>query len=241
MRPRERSDERTEKSGGNKGALVLARSVGAGKKAGTDAGRAGAELVGVVGRLVGRAIDEILLGDKRVTSAAEGRRLLAGDDQTESLAEDIQRVIVLAVPVLRVLARGAHFVKLPWVVVGSTAISVGVAIRTGVREVQVLSSLVAHRLEQGTGAPADPALVKKVALDLYLHPKRKLSPTDDKLHLVRLTRKWVLGGVFGRKTAKRANRALAAAERLDSAALAAGWDGVRRRADKRPPGPPGAR
>lgn len=232
MRAAERSGERRQAS---KTAFVLARSVGAGKKAGADATRAGGALVHAIGRLVNRAVDEVLLGDKRVTSAAEGQRLLTGHEQTESHAEDIQRVIVLAVPVLRALARGARFVKLPWVIIGSTAISVGVAVRTGVREIQVLSSLVAHRLEEATGAPADPALVKKVALDLYLHPKRKLRPTDDKLHLVRLTRKWVLGGIFGRKTAKRANRALAAAERLDSAALAASWDSVRRRADEQPP------
>ena len=228
----ERSGERTPRAEPSKGTFVLARSVGAGKKAGADASKAGAALVRAIGGLVNRAVDEILLSDKRVTSAAEGRRLLVGDEQTESLAEDIQRVIVLAVPVLRALARGARFVKLPWVIVGSTAISVGIAVRTGVREIQVLSSLVAHRLEQATGAPADPALVKKAALDLYLHPRRKLRPTDDKLHLVRLTRKWVLGGIFGRKTAERANRALDAAERLDAAALAASWDSVRRRADE---------
>jgi hypothetical protein len=103
------------------------------------------------------------------------------------------------------------------------------AVRTGVREIQVLSSLVAHRLEQATGAPADPELVKKVAIDLYLHPKRKLQVSDDKLHVVRLTRKWVLGGVIGRKTEKRASRALAAAERLDPATLAENWDTGRRR------------
>src|SRR4051794_24134188 len=197
---------------------------------GAEASRAGTALVRAIGRLVNRGIDEVLLSDKRrVTSAAEGRSLLSGDEQTESRTEDIQRVIVLAVPVLRALARGAHFVKLPWVIVGSTAISVGVAVRTGVREIQVLSSLVAHRLEQATGAPADPALVKKMALDLYLHPKREPRPTDDRLHLVRLTRKWVLGGIFGRKTSKRANRALAAAERLDPAALGERWDSVRRK------------
>jgi hypothetical protein len=234
MRPAERSGEQTQKTATSRQALVLARSAVAGKKAGADASRAGAALVHAVGRLMNRAVDEVLLGDKRVTSAAEGERLLAGDEQTESVAEEIQRVIVLAVPVLRALARGARFVKLPWVILGSTAISVGVAVRTGVREIQVLSSLVAHRLEQATGAPADPALVKKVALDLYLHPKRKLRLTDDKLHLVRLTRKWVLGGIFGRTTAKRVNRALAAAERLDSAALAASWQSVRRRAGEPP-------
>jgi hypothetical protein len=206
---------------------VLARSVSAGKKAGANASRAGDSLVRAVGRLVNRAVDEMLLGDKRVSSAAEGSRLLARNEQTESRADDIQRIIVLAVPVIRALARGARVVKLPWVIVGSTAVGVGVAVRTGVREIQVLSSLVAHQLEQATGAPADPALVEKVAIDLYLHPKRKLLLTDDKLHLVRLTRKWVLGGMLGRNTEKRASRALAAAERLDAGTLAASWDTVR--------------
>jgi hypothetical protein len=221
----------------SKGALVLARSVTAGKKAGANASRAGDSLVRAVGRLVNRAVDEMLLGDKRITSAAEGKRALAADEQTESRADDIQRIIVLAVPVIRVLARGARVVKVPWVIIGSTAVAVGVAVRTGVREVQVVSSLVAHRLEQATGEPADPALVKKVAIDLYLHPKRKLQLSDDKLHLVRLTRKWLLGGMFGRKTEKRANRALAAAERLDAATLAESWQAVpRRRAVEPPPG-----
>jgi hypothetical protein len=188
-----------------------------------DAGKAGLALVHAIDRLVNRAIDAMLLGDKQVTSAAEGRRLLAGDEQAESVAEDIQRVVVLAFPVVRAFARGARLVKLPWVMLASTTLSVGVAVRTGVREIQVLSALVAHRLEEATGEPADPALVKKLTLDLYLHPKRKLRPTDDKLHLVRLTRKWVLGGIFGRETGKRADRALAAAERLDPAELAARW------------------
>jgi hypothetical protein len=229
MPPAETSRQRRRKLAAANEA-VLARSLSAGRKAGGNASRAGAALVQTIGRLVNRAVDEIVLGDTRVTSAAEGRRLLAGGEQTESLAEDMQRVIVLAVPVVRAVARGARVVKLPWVIIGSSALSVGVAVRTGVREIQVLSSLVAHRLEEATGAPADPALVKKVTLDLYLHPKRKLRPTDDKLHLVRLTRKWVLGGIFGRKTAKRADRALAAAERLDSAALVASWDSARRQA-----------
>ena len=186
-----------------------------------------AALVRAIGKLVNRAVDEVLLADERVTSAAEGRRLLARNEQTESRADDIQRVIVLAVPVVRAVARGARVAKVPWVIIASSAISVGIAVRTGVREIQVLSSLVAHQLEQATGAPPDPALVKKAAIDLYLHPKRKLRTTDRKLHLVRLARKWVLNGIVGRKTQKRANRALTAAERLDWAALAESWDTVR--------------
>src|SRR5215510_756406 len=160
-------------------------------------------------------------------TAAEGRRRLAGQAETEAFAEDIQRVVVLAVPVVRTLARGARWTRVPWLMVVSSAISIGVAVRTGVRELQVLASLVAYRLEQTTGAPGDPALVEKLAIDLYLNPKRTPRLADDKLRVVRLTRKWVLSGVFGRKTSKRASKALDAAERLDAASLSARWAAIR--------------
>ena len=102
----------------------------------------------------------------------------------------------------------------------------------GGRELQVLASLVAYRLEQATGAPSEPALVKKLAIDLYLDPKRTPHLADDRLRLLRLTRKWVLGGAIGRKSSKRATRALDAAERLDAAALAARWHALRRPEDE---------
>jgi hypothetical protein len=185
--------------------------------------------VELVARLADQAIDRMLLTGERVTSAADGKRLLAGEADTEALAGDVQRVVVLAVPVARTLARGARFTKVPWVIVASSAVSIGVAVRTSVRELQVLASLVAHRLEQAEGAPSDPALVKKLAVDLYLHPKRTPDPADHRLRLVRLTRKWVFSGAFGRKTSKRAAKALDAADRLDAAALSARWATQRRR------------
>jgi hypothetical protein len=176
----------------------------------------------------------VLLTDKRVSSAAEGKRILAGEADTEALAGDIQRVVVLAVPVVRRLARGARLTKVPWLMVASSAVSIGIGVRTGVRELQVLASLVAHRLEQATGVPSDPALVKKLAIDLYLDPKRTPQLPNDKLRLVRLTRKWVLSGALGRKTSKRAAKALEAGERLDVAELSARWTAVRRRRDDSP-------
>jgi hypothetical protein len=111
----------------------------------------------------------------------------------------------------------------------SSAVSLGLGVRTGVRELQVLAALVAHRLEQATGAPPDKALVEKVAIDLYLKPRRIPDLADDKLRIVRLTRKWVFSGAFGRETAKRANRALDAAEKLDARELAARWEAQPRR------------
>jgi hypothetical protein len=179
-----------------------------------------AALVDAVGRLVEAAVHRVLLGDDRVTSAAEGKRRLAGQEGNEELADKVQRVVVLATPVVRLAARGAKITRLPWALVASSSVSVGIAVRSGVREIQVLSSLVAHRIEQATGAPPDPRLVEKVAVDLYLDPKRKPDLTDDRLRLLRLTRKWVLLGAFGRTTGKRAGKALEAAEKLDGGELA---------------------
>ena len=208
------------------------RASSAGKSGGANARNASGALVEAVGRLADKAIDRVLLTDKRITSAAAGKRLLAGEADMEALAGDIQRVVLLAVPVVRRLARGARLTRVPWVMVASSAVSIGIAVRTGVRELQVLASLVAYRLEQATGAPSDPALVKKLAIDLYLDPKRTLHLADERLRLLRLTRKWVLSGAFGRKTSKRATKALDAAERLDAAALAARWDALRRPEDE---------
>jgi hypothetical protein len=213
---------------------AVERSLDAGRRAATIALHGSSALVRSVGGLVDRAVDETLLGDERVTSAAEARRLLADEEKSEALAGDIQRVIALAVPIARRLAVGARVFKVPWVMVASTSISVGFAVRTGAREIQALSSLLAYRLEQATGAPGDPELVKKLAVDLYLHPKRPPRLEDDKLRFVRLTRKWVLGGALGRKTEKRSTRALAAAERIDIAAAASQWEALKGR-DNRPP------
>jgi hypothetical protein len=196
------------------------------RTAGAATVKSGSALVDAVERLVHAAVAGVLLSEDRVTSAAEARRRLSGQEETEELADKVQKVVALATPVVRVAARGAKVAKvtrLPWVMIASTSVSVGVAVRTGVREIQLLSSLVAHRIEQATGAPADPRLVEKVAVDLYLNPKRKPDLTNDRLRLVRLTRKWVLHGAFGRSTSKRADDALAAAERLDGGELAERW------------------
>jgi len=197
-----------------------------GRSAGAATLSSGSALMDAVERLVQAAVDRMLLSESRVTSAAEGRRRLAGQEETEELADKVQRVVALATPVVRIAARGARFTRLPWAMLASSSASVGIAVRTGIREIQVLSSLVAHRIEQATGAPADARLVEKVAVDLYLHPTRKLDLTDDRLRLVRLTRKWVLLGAFGRGTSKRADKALDAADRLDGGELAARWDAL---------------
>ena len=195
------------------------RAASMARGAGVGAWNAGDALVEAVGALIDHAIENVLLGEERVTTAAEGKRLLAGNSELEARADKLQRLVVAAVPVVRLAARGARFTRVPWVMVASSVLTTGVAVRAGVRELQVLASLIAYRLEQAAGAPADPALVRKLAIDLYLHPKRAPDLTDDGLHLVRLSRRWVLSGAFGRNTSKQAERALDAAERLDASAL----------------------
>jgi hypothetical protein len=202
---------------------LRAGAAAAGSDAAAAAGKGVAALVQAVGALADAAVDRVLLSGARVGSAAEAKRLLAGEADTEALADKVQRVVVLALPVVRIVARGARFTRLPVAMLASSSLTVALTVRTGVRELQLLSSLVAFRLELA-GAPADPALVKKVAVDLYLHPKRPPDLGDDKLRLVRLTRKWVVSGAFGRNTSKRAARAFDAAEKLDGADLAQQWD-----------------
>lgn len=180
-------------------------------------------LVDAVGRLVDAAVARVLLSGNRVTSVDDGRRQLTRQSGTEDLADNVQRVVVLATPIVRIVARGAKFTRLPWVMIASSSAAVGIAVRTGIHEIQVLSSLVAFRIERATGAPADPRLVEKIAVDLYLNPKRTPDLTDDRVRLVRLARKWVLLGALGRSTSKRAGKALEAADKLDAGELATRW------------------
>jgi hypothetical protein len=172
-------------------------------------------LVRAAGTLVDDLIDRLLRTDGRVATAAEGKLLIAADDGMEEAADRVQRFVAVATPAVRIFARGARFTRVPWVLVASTAVSLTTTTRAGVREVRVLGSLLAYRLEQATGAPADPALVKKLAVELYLAPKRKPDVTALDLPLAQLARKWLFRGVFGRDTRKAAEKALDAAERLD--------------------------
>ena len=161
---------------------------------------------------------------ERVTSAAEGRAILTSEVGTQAAADRLQRLMVLAVPLVRMVGRGARLTRVPWVLVGSAALASGVAARAGAREVQVLSSFLAHRIAEATGQPADPALVKKLAVELYLAPNRSPTLSDRRLRLGRILRRWVLHGVLGRKTGTgAAAKALEAAEGLDLGPLIGRW------------------
>ena len=174
------------------------------------------------GDLVQQMFERLLASDMRVTSAAEGKRLLAKDDETEDMTDAIQRFVGIATPVVRIAFRGARFTRIPWVLVASSGVSIGVTVRTGIRELQTIAALLRHRFEQETGAPPDPALLQKLTLELYLKPRKKPGVSDLSLPLVRLARRWITTGALGRSTRGKSDKALDAAERLDVSEIAAG-------------------
>jgi hypothetical protein len=85
----------------------------------------------------------------------------------------------------------------------------------------VLAALLAHRFEQETGAPPEPALLQKLTLELYLSPRKTPDVSDLRLPLVRLARRWIISGALGRDTRGKTEKALDMAEHLDLATLAA--------------------
>jgi hypothetical protein len=175
------------------------------------------------GDVVHQAFERLLSSDVHVTTATEGKRLLAEDEDAEQMTDAIQRFVGIATPVVRIALRGARFTRIPWVLVASTSVSIGVTVRTGVRELQVLAALLAHRFKEQTGAQPDAALLRKLTLELYLRPRRAPNVSDVNLPLARLARRWIVGGALGRNTPEKTDNALDAAERLDMAALASRW------------------
>ena len=108
------------------------------------------------GDLVHQAFERLLSSDVEVRTAAEAKRLLADSEDTEELTDAIQRFVAIATPVARIALRGARFTRVPWVLVTSSALSIGVTVRNGIRELQLLAALLAHRFEQETGTPPIP-------------------------------------------------------------------------------------
>ena len=184
--------------------------------------RGRAAIADTASRTYQRALDRALTTTEPVTSAAEGTALLASDEHPEALSDGIQKVVIAAIPAIRIAQRRRRFVPVPSVFLVSTALSVGMTARRGLRELQVVAALVDHRIEAGTGEHADPDLVRAVAVALYLDPLLAPAPAPGRLRLGRIGRRWAVRGVLGLDTGGAA-RALAAAERLDGAAHAARW------------------
>ena len=198
------------------------------------AASAGGALANVAARALRRGVGRMLTTSEHVTSAAEGIALLGSDEHPEVVADQLQRGVMAALPMLRLARRGRWFARVPVVVVVSTAVSTGMTVRRGIRELQVVAALLDHRLEQATGAIPDPELVQALTVALYRDPRHVPRPEPGHLRLVPVARRWALRGALGRDTGPAAARALAAAERLDVAAQAARWAAPRPVVDSEP-------
>ena len=78
-------------------------------------------LVRAAGNLLDDLVDRVLRTDERVATAAQGKLLIAADDEMEDVADRVQRFVAVATPAVRILARGARFTRVPWVLVASTS------------------------------------------------------------------------------------------------------------------------
>ena len=174
-----------------------------------------------VGSLYDRSIDRVLSRPYEVTTADEARALLDDPDSIDvsAFADQIQQVALVALPLARrigMVRKVPGIRKVPWVLSLVTLANVTRSIRQGVREVQIVGSYVAARVQSTTGRAPDPALVKHLTVQLYLSPSRRPSPNvDERVPAMRLLRRWLLYGLVGRTTNKSAVRAVAAVERLD--------------------------
>ncbi len=182
-----------------------------------------AAVVDAASRTYQAGVGRMLTTPERVTTAAEGEALLQGDEHLELLSDQVQKVAIAVVPMIRIARGAGRFARIPSVLVASTALAAGMTVRRGVRELQVVGSLIEHRIEQATGERADPDLVRALALAVYRDPKHVPEPRRGSLKLAPLGLRLAVRGAIGRDTGSAATRALVAAERLDVAAQAARW------------------
>lgn len=173
-----------------------------------------------------RAVERVLLSPERVATAEDALAGLGRDEGGEALADNVQRIVMLATPLVRRFSgvrRLPGVRRIPVVLAASTAVATAAAVKAGVAEVRALSALVAYRIEAETGVPADPALVKKLTVELYRHPSRFPDLADRRARAGRLVPRWALAAATGSSTRKRAEKALRAGERLDVPAVLAAW------------------
>jgi len=180
----------------------------------------------LVSSLYDRAIDRVLARPYELETADEARALLEHPESIDvsAFADQIQQVALVALPIARrvgALRRVPGVKKMPWVLSVVTVANLTRAIRQGVREVQVVGSYLATRLQAETGQPPDPELVKRLTVQLYLSPSRRPVLSDGRVPAVLLLRRWLIYGLVGRTTNKGAGRAIRAVERLDVPAMLA--------------------
>jgi hypothetical protein len=220
-------------AGGKRGPRqLIATGVTRVRRGGRDAGEASVgamkSLLDAVTGLYDRAISAVLATPHAVPDAHTALALLdERHHDSQQFGEQIGKVAMLAVPVVRRLQTAERFTKLPgvrklpWLASATSVAGAAAALTRGVRDVQVIGSFVATRLE-ATGYPVDPELVKRITVQLYLSPSSPVR-LDQRVGPARLLRRWLVRGALGRDTKRAAVKAVSAVSRLDAGPLARQW------------------
>jgi hypothetical protein len=211
-------------------ALVASMRAGGGRAAQrvTTVGRgAGTSMAAASSSLYDKALDQVLVRPHVVATVEEAAHLLgAAGGESRAMTEQIQQVVVLAAPLLRRLSKTGRLPgvrRIPFVFTAATAAALASQLRSGLREVQVIGAYLATRIERATGRPADPDLVKRATVELYLSPNRPPSLANRRPRAGGLAVTWLVRGFFGRDTALKASKALGAVEALDVEGLVTDW------------------
>jgi hypothetical protein len=174
-----------------------------------------------------RAIDAVLLRPREISTAEEALAALRADASwnADALTGQIQKTALVVTPLLRrfrMVGKAPGVRRVPTIAVVTTVATVSTQLWAGIKEVQVLAALIATRLRQ-EGLPADPPLVKRLAIELYTKPDQTPTLESVRTSINGVLARWAFAGVFGRDTSKRARKAFVAAERLDLREVVAKW------------------
>lgn len=180
-----------------------------------------------LGDLYDRAVDSVLIRPHDIGTADEAMALARSEFawNADALNDQIRKVALVVLPLLRrtgMVARAPGLRRVPGIAVATTLAAVTTQLWSGVKELQILSALVSTRLNRA-GYEAEPPLVKRLAIELYVHPERQPVLASEATSITRVLARWIFGGVFGRNTSRRARKAFVAAEQLDLDAVMSQW------------------
>ncbi len=183
--------------------------------------------VSALGDLYDRAVDSVLIRPHDIATADEAVALARSDFawNADAMTDQVRKVALVLLPLLRrtgVVAKAPGLRRVPGIAVATTLAAVSTQLWSGVKELQILTALIATRLRRA-GYEADPPLVKRLAIELYTHPDRQPALLSVPTSITRMVARWMVGGVFGRNTSTRARKAFVAAEHLDLDAVMANW------------------
>lgn len=177
--------------------------------------------------LYNRAADSVLIRPHEIATADEALALARSEFawNADALNDQVRKVALIVLPLLRrtgVVARAPGLRRVPGIAVATTFAAVSTQLWSGVKELQILCALVSTRLRRA-GYEADPPLVKRLAIELYTHPERQPVLASEATNITKVVARWIVGGVFGRNSSRRARKVFVAAEQLDLDAVMSQW------------------